>query len=133
MSTDNLANMLSQIKNASMVGHESVELPYSKMRVSVLKVLEKNGFIKDVKPFKEKGANFKSLHVGLVYDDNASPRITDVSRISKLGRRKYITSGEIKPLDYRHGILVISTSRGVMSGEEARKKSLGGEVICEVK
>jgi len=132
MSGDTIANMLSQIKNATMAGHESVELPHSKVREEILKVLEEAGFVKEVKVFKESGMPYKSLHIEFVYEDGRS-MIRDVRRISQPGRRAYSPSSEIKMTNPKYGVVVVSTSAGIMSGEDARKKKLGGEIICEVR
>ncbi len=133
MSVDTIGNMLSQIKNASMVGKEFVELPHSKMNEAVAKVIEKVGFVKEVKVFKEGGAATKSLHIDLAYDKGGKAKIMDIRRVSKPGRRLYASHEEIKRVDPKFGLLVISTPQGVMSGEEARKQKVGGELICEVK
>lgn len=133
MSSDVIADMLSQIKNASMVGKEYVEIPHSKMREAVIKVLEDAKFVENVKTFKDKGAPQKSLHIDLAYEQDGSPRIRDVKRVSKPGRRIYQQSKVIKGVNPKYGLIVVSTPEGVMSGEAARKKNLGGEIICEVK
>lgn len=133
MSSDVLADMMSQIKNASAAGRESVELVHSKTREAILKVIEEAGFIKDVKVFKESGLVGKRLHVGLIFEEDGSSRIRDIKRMSKPGRRMYSNSGDIKIVDKKHGVVVVSTPNGIMSGAEARKKHLGGEVICEVR
>ena len=132
MSTDNIANMLSSIKNASLVKKEFIELPYTKMNETVAKVLEKSTFIGKVKVFKEKGSPHKSLRINIAYEDNGEARIRDITRVSKSGRRIYLGAKKIKRIKPEFGVIVISTSKGVMSGEQAREKKLGGEIICEV-
>lgn len=132
MSTDTISNMLSAIKNASMVSKESIEIPFSKNNEAVAKVLEKGQFINKVKSFKEKGSSHKGLHIELAYEDSGASKIRDVKRVSKPGRRMYYGKRDIKKIKPEFGVLVVSTSRGIMSGEEARTKKLGGEVICEV-
>ena len=125
---DTISNMLSAIKNACMAGKKSLEVPYSKESEAVAKILQESGYLESVKSFKEKGKAFKKLNLTLQYDDDL-PRISDVKRISKPGRRVYSGAGLLRR---PHGVLVVSTSRGIMNGMDARKKKLGGEVICEV-
>jgi len=129
---DTIANLLSIIKNAYMVNKPSVEVVYSKQLESISKVLESKGFIKKVKAFKFKGKAFKGLHLDLAYDDADLPVLMDIKRVSKPGRRIYKKASEIRPINNGYGLLVISTPRGIMSDEDARKKRLGGEVICKV-
>lgn len=131
MSADTVANMLSGIKNASLVSKEFIEIPYSKMNESVAKVLKKSDFISEVKVFKEKGVTHKSLRIDLAYEEGES-KIRDIKRVSKSGRRIYLGFEKIKRVKPEFGVIVVSTSKGAMSGEEARKKKLGGEIICEV-
>jgi small subunit ribosomal protein S8 len=132
MSSDTIANMLSTIKNASMVNKEFVEVSHSKEREAVAKVLKESGFLEEVKVFKPEGKPYKGLHLGLSYDSSGIPAIKDLRRLSRPGRRMYRKSSELRPVKNGYGLLVVSTSRGVMSGEQARKKRLGGEVVCEV-
>lgn len=132
MSSDVIADMLSQIKNAVMVNKEYVEISHSKMRESILEVMASSKFIESYKVFKEKGASHKSLHVDLAYDENGNSVIRNIKRVSKPGRRIYQQSKDIRKINPKYGLLVISTPKGIMSGEEARKNNLGGEVICEV-
>ena len=129
---DTVANLLSIIKNAYMVNKPSVEVVYSKHLEAISEVLESKGFIKKVKTFKFKGKAFKGLHLDLAYDDSDLPVLMDIKRVSKPVRRIYKKASEIKSVNGGHGLLVISTPRGVMSDEDARKKRLGGEVICKV-
>lgn len=132
MSLDTTSNMLSMIKNASMVGKDSIEVFYSKKNEAIAKVLEKHKFVKSVKVFKEKNSTHKGLHIDLEYVGPQDPKIRDIKIISKPGRRLYMKRTEIKSIDLEHGILVLSTSKGIISGVEAKVKKLGGEIICEV-
>ncbi|MBI4091549.1 30S ribosomal protein S8 [candidate division WWE3 bacterium] len=128
---DTIAQMLTSIKNAGMSGKEFVELPYSSLNEKVLKVIKEKEFIKDFKVFKPSGSPFKMLHIDLKFEDSA-PRISEVKRISKLGRRVYKGRRAIKKVLGGYGISIVSTSRGVMEGSEARRRKLGGEVICQI-
>ena len=123
--------MLSSLKNASMAKKPYVETFYSKECEGVANVLKEAGFLKQVKTFKHKGKSYKGLRLDLAVEGEEFA-LSEVNRMSKPGRRLYIGSGDIKPVIGGHGVVVISTSRGIMSGEEAKKKKLGGELICRV-
>ncbi|EKD96130.1 MAG: 30S ribosomal protein S8 [uncultured bacterium] len=129
MLNDRLANMLSTIKNAYAISKPSVEMAHSKQMEEVAKVLEKAGFLKNVKVFKESGVSFKKLHLDLTYD-NGMAKISNIVRVSKPGRRVYKNYSDLKPVVGGFGISVVSTSRGIMSDSDAKKRKLGGEVIC---
>ncbi|MBI2620812.1 30S ribosomal protein S8 [candidate division WWE3 bacterium] len=123
MSVDVVANMLSSIKNASMSGKQSVEVPHTKMCEAIAKIIKARGFLLGVKVFKPSGRSYKKMRLDL----DAS-KITDVKRISKPGRRVYKGVGAAGG----YGVTVLSTSRGIMTSEDAKKKNLGGEILCEV-
>ena len=129
---DSIANMLSRIKNASMVGKEFVELPYSKVNEEVLKIFEKYGFVEKVKVFKDKGSSHKGLHIDLAYEENGESKIRDIKRVSKPGRRLYLKAKEIEVGNTKYGFCVLSTPKGIMSGVDDQKKNLVGEIICKV-
>jgi small subunit ribosomal protein S8 len=114
-----------------MSGKPSIEVPYTKESEEVAKNLRKAGFLENVKVFKEENSAFKKLHIDLVFENGIS-KITDVKRISKPGRRMYSGYKDLRRAAGGFGVTVVSTSRGVMDSSEARKKKLGGEVICEV-
>ncbi len=129
---DRIANLLSTIKNAYLINKPSVETPYSRQLEEIALVLKKHGFVEDVKVFKFPNKTYKGLHIDLSYDDKELPVLMDLKRLSKPGRRIYKKAEELLPVRGGYGLLVVSTSRGVMSGQEARKKRLGGELICKV-
>jgi len=131
MSVDRISNMLSSIKNASMTGNSFVEIPHSNVCEQIAEILKKKKFLENVKVFKEKGDSFKRLRLDIVYDNGVS-RITDVKRISKPGRRIYKSSASFRKIAGGFGISIVSTSRGILSSDEAKKRKLGGEVICIV-
>lgn len=131
MIMDRMSNMLSSIKNHSMAGRTSLEFPYTKECDAVAKVLKERGFIEGIKVFKEPKSSKKMMRLDLIVVDGA-PKITQVKRISKPGRRIYMGSSQLRRVAGGFGVLVVSTSRGVMSGDDAKKKKLGGEVICSV-
>ena len=128
---DTLANMFSQIKNAQAVGKEVVELPHSQFKEAVARLLEKEGYLVKVKTFKPQEKGFKMLSLKLKYfkDD---PFITHLKKISKPGQRIYLPVDDIPRVLGGRGLVVVSTSQGVMSSKDARNKNLGGEILCEV-
>jgi len=130
MSVDRLSNMISSIRNAVMAGKPFMETFYSKECAGVANVLKQAGFLSEVKTFKPEGKSFKGLRLDFATEDG-SIKLSEIKRISKPGKRYYCGSVDIKPVSGGHGILVVSTSRGIMSGPEAKKKKLGGEVICQ--
>lgn len=129
---DSIANLLTKIKNASLVSKEIVELPYSKMSESILKICKDSGFVSDVKVFKEKDSVKKGISVKLAYLENGKPKISVAKRVSKPGRRIYRSVSELKDERGVFGLTLVSTSRGLMPISEAKKKKLGGEVVCEI-
>ena len=132
MSLDVLSNMLSTIKNAALVNKPYVEIMYTKQCEEVAKVLQKKGYLAGVKVFKDSGKPFKRLHIDLAYDLTGKSAITDLKRVSKPGRRIYKKTENLGRYMGGFGMRVISTPRGVLSDDEAKKKKLGGEVICQV-
>ena len=131
MSVDTLSNMTSAIKNSVMAGKSYLELPYSRQCEEVAKVIKERGFFENVKVFKVKGLPFKRLGITLALENGVS-KISEIKRMSKPGYRVYKKSEELGRTRGGFGYLIVSTSRGIMGGSEARKKKLGGEVICEV-
>lgn len=128
-STDPIADMLSRIRNAMAVGKGQLSLPYSAQKERVASILAKNGFLADVQSTKEDG---RKLLLIVINEANSSAKITEIRRLSRPGRRHYVRSQEIPVIKRGRGLVVISTSRGVMSGEAAKKQKLGGELICQV-
>ncbi|HSX39477.1 MAG TPA: 30S ribosomal protein S8 [Candidatus Saccharimonadales bacterium] len=131
MTTDNISSMLSSIKNAAMAGKTSVEVMHTKECEEIAKLIKEKGFADSVKTFKEAGKAYKMLHIDLAYE-NGAPKVTDLRRVSKPGRRIYKKSVDIKRVVGGYGFSVISTPRGIMADNEARKRKLGGEVVCMV-
>lgn len=129
---DTIANLLTTIKNASMVSKVSIEVPYSKMSEQILKLCKDSKFIEDVKVFKHKDSVKKGLSIDLAYFDNGKPKISDIKRLSRPGRRVYRGFDELNTEMGSYGLTIVSTSRGLMSAVEAKKKHLGGELLCEI-
>ncbi len=130
MVNDPIGDFITRIKNASAVGHESLSLPYSKLKAAVADVLASAGYVASSEK-RGKKTN-KTLTVGLLYKKDGSPRISEVKRISKPSRRIYRSVKEIFPVRYGKGSLILSTSKGIMTGKEAKKAKLGGEVLFEI-
>lgn len=129
---DSIANFLSQIKNAYLACHKSIETDYSKMREGIAKILKDHGYIENLKVFKKSGKAYKQLHLDLQYDDSEVPAITSIKRVSKCSQRIYESKNELAKRIRSRKLIIVSTPRGLMSGKEAIKKNLGGEVVCEV-
>jgi small subunit ribosomal protein S8 len=129
-STDPIADMLSRIRNAIAVNKYEVELPHSNVKERVAKILAANGFIDEVKQIKDPDGR-KQLIIQ-INPAGTNAQITQIDRLSSPGRRLYVKSKEIPQVKRGRGIVVISTSKGMMTGEEAKIKRLGGELICKV-
>jgi small subunit ribosomal protein S8 len=125
MVTDPIADLLVRLQNASRVGHESVALPYSQMKHAVAKILSKEGYVGAV---DKKGYQ---LVVNLKYAAG-KPAIAGAKRISKPSRRMYLGVRDVRPVKRGHGLLVLSTPAGVITGAEAKQKRVGGEALFEI-
>lgn len=131
--TDPIADMLTRIRNALAVGHSQVVVPYSNLKLSIGKVLEQHGYLTSVTVAADpRQAARNQLTLGLRYRQPGVPAIASVKRISKPGRRVYVSSHALPRVLNDLGIAVVSTSAGIMTNREARKRRLGGELICEV-
>ncbi len=128
--TDPIADMLTRIRNAQKASHESVDIPSSKMKINIAKVLKSEGYIKNfrVMPDGKQGI----LRIFLKYDEEGQPVITGLKRISKPSRRIYAAYDEIPEILNGYGINIVTTSKGVMTDKKARKLKVGGEVLCGV-
>lgn len=129
VSTDPIADMLSRIRNALAVNKSEIILPHSNIKESVARLLKSSGYIDDVK--------VKALEVGksltlTLHDDDSNSRITEIVRLSKPGRRLYTSADKMPSVKQGRGIVIVSTSRGIMTGYQARKQRVGGELICKV-
>ncbi|MFZ1249519.1 MAG: 30S ribosomal protein S8 [Candidatus Saccharimonadales bacterium] len=127
--TDPIADMLTRVRNAIAVGKNEVSLPHSKAKENVAISLRNNGFLHDV--------TVTDLSVGkqlriVINLEGENAKITEIKRLSKPGRRAYTNAREIPVVKRGRGVLIISTSRGLMTGAEAKAKGVGGELICQV-
>lgn len=130
MFTDPIADMLTRIRNANIVSHEEVEMPSSKLKVELAKVLKEEGYITDF--YEKEVGKFKVLVITLKYDQANKPVISNLKRISKTGLRVYSKSKDLPQVFGGLGVAIISTSKGLMTDRKARKEKLGGEVVCYV-
>lgn len=128
--TDPIADMLTRIRNSLVARHDFTDIPASKVKAAVAEVLKKEGYIKDFEVKRDEG--HPKIRVHLAYGGKREPMIQGLDRVSKPGLRVYTGSGEIPRVYGGLGIAIISTPQGVMTGKEARKKGVGGEVLCYV-
>ena len=127
--TDPITDMLNRIRNAQAVSHETVEVPFPRLKEEIAKILEEQKIIKRLEIKKKK--NNKILKLFLNYN-NKTGIITGLKRISKPGQRIYSNFKDLGKIKKKAGILIISTSKGLITDKEARQKKLGGEVLCEI-
>lgn len=130
MMTDPIGDMLTRIRNAGMARHAETRCPVSKLRRAVATVLQDNGFLGEIRIEAQEGK--ANIVMEIRYDDEGRALIDGIRRVSKPGRRVYVGKGEIPKVRHGLGVAVISTSRGILSDDDARAQSVGGEVICEV-
>jgi small subunit ribosomal protein S8 len=128
--TDPIADMLTSIRNALAVGHETVLVPSSKMKIAIAKILKNEGFIRDYEVVR--GHSYPMLRIHLAYRGNKEPVISGLKRVSKPGLRVYVGKGEIPRVYGGLGIAILSTPQGVMTGKEAWRRKIGGELLCYV-
>ncbi|WP_104725837.1 30S ribosomal protein S8 [Helicobacter felis] len=130
MVNDIVADSLTRIRNASMRRLEVTELYYAKIVVSILEIFKNRGFITNYQVVQKEGKNF--ISVELAYDDKGRAVISEIKRLSKPGRRLYKQANELKRFKNGYGVIVVSTSKGVITNEEAYKQNVGGEVLCSI-
>jgi small subunit ribosomal protein S8 len=128
--TDPIADMLTRIRNAIAANHSRVDIPGSKLKLEIARILKEEGYINN---FVTKGEGVKYvIRIFLRYDAKGISSITHLSRVSSPGRRVYVGAGEIPRVLGGYGINIVSTSRGLMSGKKARKEKVGGEILAQV-
>ena len=128
--SDPIADMLTKIRNASSVGHEAVDIPSSKMKWEIINILKDEGYIKNCK--KVTNGSFDSIRVFLKYDDADKSVIHGIEKISTPGRRVYSGYREMPRIFNGYGTVIVSTSKGVVTGRHAKANQMGGELICKV-
>ncbi len=130
--SDPIADMLTRIRNAVSSRHEAVTMPSSKVKLAIAEVLKSEGFIRGYEVDQEPGRPQASIKVELGYGGRKQPVINGLQRVSKPGLRVYVRRSEIPRVYGGLGVAIISTPRGVMTGQEARRRQVGGEVLCYV-
>lgn len=130
MVTDPIADLLVRIQNGARRGHESITVPASRLKAEVLRVMKAEGFINGYEPATVDG--HPALKVQLRYVGEGQPVITGMRRVSKPGKRVYVGRRNVKPVMAGMGLAILSTSKGLMTDQESRSASLGGEVLCHI-
>ncbi len=128
--TDPVADMLTRIRNAIRARHQKVDVPASKLKLEIARILKEEGYVSNFKATEEEG--HKVIRIYLKYDNNNDAVISNVERVSRPGCRVYVGRTEIPRVLGGMGINILTTPRGVMTGRQARKQGLGGELLCEV-
>ena len=128
--TDPIADLLTRLRNAQMAKSETVDVPFSKVKLEIVKILKSEGYIEGYKILEDKP--FSLLTVSVKYQSDRSPAIRSMRRISKPGRRVYAGKLEIPQVLGGLGITILSTSSGILTGKQAKSKGVGGEILCEV-
>lgn len=127
---DPVSDLLTRIRNAHLAKHDRVDVPTSKLKAEICRILRDEGFIRNFKLIEQKPQSL--LRIFLEYDEEGTPAITHLRRISKPGRRVYRGADQIRPVLNGRGLGVVSTNLGVISDAQAREQRVGGEVLCEV-
>jgi len=128
--TDPVSDMLTRIRNASNQGHEFVHMPASRVKASIAEVLKTEGFIRDYRVVTQEERKVLDIH--LKYDEHKEPAIEDIKRLSKPGLRRYVSVQDIPRVMSGLGVIILSTPQGMLSDREAKKRRVGGELICSV-
>ncbi len=128
--TDPVADFLTRIRNAMRSRHQKLDVPASKLKAEIARILKEEGYIANYKPTEEEG--MKVIRVYLKYDTNNQSVIRDLQRVSRPGCRVYLGKDEIRRVQGGLGIAILTTPKGVMTGRQARREGVGGELLCEV-
>ena len=128
--TDPIADMLTRIRNAVQAKHQKVDMPGSRLKIEIARILKEEGYITNYK-VAEEGAK-KTIKIYLKYDPTNLPVISEIERVSRPGCRVYVGRNEISRVLGGLGINILTTPKGVMTGRQARKEGVGGEILCEV-
>jgi small subunit ribosomal protein S8 len=127
---DPITDLLNRLRNAMRAGHDRADIPASRVKENLLKVLAEEGYVASYRRVEEKGRPL--LRVGLKYDPDGEPVVNGFERVSRPGRRVYAPAKEIPEVLGGLGISIVSTSRGILTGRQAREAKLGGEILCNV-
>lgn len=128
--TDPVADFLTRIRNALTARHERVDMPSSKVKVAIARILKEEGYIKNLKVIKDNKQGV--LRVFLKYNDENKPVIKGLKRVSRPGRRLYMGATELPPVLSGLGVGIVSTSKGIITDREARRQNVGGEMMCSI-
>lgn len=128
--TDPVADLLTRIRNASREGHEKVEIPASRLKANIVRVLKEEGYIKNFRLVRDQG--IPMIKVFLKYTDSGEPVIQGVRRMSTPGLRRYAGYDDLRAPLNGAGVAIITTSKGILTGQKARAQKVGGEILCEV-
>ncbi|MCA1807918.1 MAG: 30S ribosomal protein S8 [Kiritimatiellia bacterium] len=128
--TDPISDMLTRIRNANMARLDAVELPHSRMKVAIAKIMKREGFIKDY--VSEGGGAHRVLRVYLKFSSRREPAIRGLRRVSRPGLRRYVQVDDMKPIMHGTGLAIVSTSRGVLTDREVRHNGVGGEWLLTI-
>ncbi len=127
---DSIGDFLTRIRNAAMARHEKVDVPSSNLRAGIAKILQESGYIRSYKVARDGKQGL--MRVYLRYDEKGRPVINNIERVSRPSRRQYVKADEIPEVRSGYGLAILSTNRGVLSGETAKKENLGGEFLCQL-
>jgi small subunit ribosomal protein S8 len=128
-STDQIADLITRIRNAIMVGKNEILVPTSKLKVGVVEVLKKNGYVAEYEVVDDKPRGMLKV---TIFEPGAIAKINEISKVSKPGRRVYSAAEDLPVVKSGRGMVIVSTSKGLMTGREAKKNRLGGEILVRV-
>jgi small subunit ribosomal protein S8 len=127
---DTIGDFLARVHNAGAARHEKLDIPASGVRVGIAKILLENGYIRSFKVVRD--AKQGVMRVYLKYSEKGKPIITSIERVSRPGRRVYVRATQIPEVRNGYGIAILSTNRGVVDGDTAKRENLGGELLCQI-
>ena len=127
---DTIGDFLTRVRNAGLAKHDKVDVPSSNMRVGLAQILQENGYIRSFKVAKDNRQGI--MRVYLKYMEDGNHAITNVNRVSRPGKRTYVKSNRVPEVRSGYGLVVLSTNKGILSGEDATKIKVGGEVLCQI-
>jgi small subunit ribosomal protein S8 len=131
--TDPISDLLTQIRNAHLSKHDRLDVPASKLKLEVVRLLKEEGFIKNLRQLEPAEGKLSGvIRIFLRYSPEGTPAISHLARVSRPGRRVYRRADDIRPVRNGLGVGIVSTSQGLLSDRQARERRLGGEVLCEV-
>ena len=128
--TDPIADLLTQLRNALQVKHQHILVPASKIKYAILEILTAEGFIKKAEIVNSK--NGQEIKIDLKYSTQGEAAISGLKRLSKPGQRSYVTESDIPRVRQDLGVVILSTSKGIMTGKKAKQENVGGELLCEI-